>query len=63
MSSVFISHSWKDKPLARQIAARQHRFAVSFWLDEAEIKLVDSMIETIRGGLIRSGCARNSMLP
>ena len=51
MESVFISHSWSDKPLARKIAQTLHGFAIKVWLDEAEIKLGDSLIEKIRDGI------------
>jgi len=51
MTSVFISHSWSDKPLARKIGQTLRRFGVRVWLDEAEIKLGDSLIEKIRKGI------------
>jgi len=51
MGSVFISHSWSDKPLARRIAETLRNFAIPVWLDEAEIKLGDSLIEKIRAGI------------
>jgi len=51
MESVFISHNWNDKPLARKIAQTLSGFAIRVWLDEAEIKLGDSLIEKIRDGI------------
>ncbi len=48
MKSFFISHSWHDKPLARKIAETLRSHAAKVWLDEAEIKLGDSLIEKIR---------------
>lgn len=49
--SVFISHSWSDKPLARKLAETLRDLEISVWLDEAEIKLGDSLIEKIRLGI------------
>jgi hypothetical protein len=51
MKSVFISHSWHDKALARQIADVLTRLGGHVWLDEAEIKLGDSLISKIRVGI------------
>jgi hypothetical protein len=51
MKSAFISHSWHDKPLAKQIADTLQRLGGRVWLDDAEIKLGDSLIEKIRAGI------------
>ena len=51
MSTVFISHSWHDKPLARKIADVLMSFGIGVWIDEAEIKLGDSLIRKIREGI------------
>jgi hypothetical protein len=51
MGSVFISHSWSDKPLARRLVETIRKFAIPVWLDGAEIKLGDSLIEKIRAGI------------
>ena len=51
MSNVFISHSWDDKRLARKLADTLQSFGVTVWLDEAEIKLGDSLIEKIIEGI------------
>lgn len=48
MISVFISHSWHDKKLARKIAITLESFGIRVWLDEAEIKIGDSLITKIR---------------
>ena len=45
---VFLSHSWEDKPTARALADGLSARGVGVWLDEAEIKLGDSLIEKIR---------------
>jgi hypothetical protein len=51
MASVFISHSWHDKTLARKIAGTLARNGCRVWLDEAEIKIGDSLIGKIREGI------------
>lgn len=51
MINVFISHNYKDKPLARKIALELNKYGIKPWIDEAEIKLGDSLIEKIRDGL------------
>ncbi len=51
MSSIFISHSWSDKSSARKLAADLRKVGVYVWLDEAEIKLGDSLIQKIRAGI------------
>ena len=51
MKSVFISHSWHDKPLAKRIATALQSLGGRVWLDEAEIKLGDSLVQKIREGI------------
>ena len=51
MSSVFISHSWKDKSIARRIGNSLNAVGVKVWIDEARIKIGDSLIEKIRRGI------------
>lgn len=51
MLNVFISHNFKDKPLARKIALILNSYGVKTWIDESEIKLGDSLIEKIRSGI------------
>lgn len=51
MKSAFISHSWHDKRLARLIADTLQRLGGRVWLDDAEIKLGDSLIQKIRSGI------------
>ena len=41
MKSVFISHNYKDKPLARKIAHTLNMYGVETWIDEAEIRVGD----------------------
>lgn len=49
--SVFLCHNVKDKPFVRKLARDLGNHGVKVWLDEAEIKVGDSLIEKIRSGL------------
>jgi len=51
MASVFLSHNSKDKPFVRKLAADIQKNGHVVWIDEAEIKIGDSLIEKIRDGL------------
>lgn len=53
MINVFISHNYKDKPMARKIAKELSKYGIKPWIDESEIKLGDSLIDKIRDGLDR----------
>lgn len=50
-SSIFLSHNSSDKPFARRLAQDLDNQGVRFWLDEAEIKVGESLIEKIREGI------------
>jgi hypothetical protein len=49
--SVFLSHTAADKPFVRKLAGDLEGHGVRYWLDEAEIKVGESLIEKIRQGL------------
>lgn len=51
MSSIFLSHNSNDKPFVRKLASDLRRQGFYVWVDEAEIKLGDSLIEKIREGI------------
>lgn len=51
MSAIFLSHSSVDKPFARRLASALRQHGHHVWLDEAEIKIGDSLIEKIRTGI------------
>jgi hypothetical protein len=51
VSSIFLSHSHEDKAFARHIASDLRLAGHAVWIDEAEIKLGDSLIGKIREGL------------
>lgn len=49
--SIFLSHNWKDKPFVRRLADDLRLAGATVWLDEAEIKLGDSLITKIEQGI------------
>jgi TIR domain len=49
--SVFLSHTAADKPFVRKLARDLDNHGVKYWLDEAEIKVGESLIEKIGQGL------------
>ena len=51
---VFLSHSAKDQPVVRELAARLQRDGVRVWLDEEQIKPGDSIPAKIEDGLEHS---------
>lgn len=52
--SVFLSHCSSDKIFAREIALRLQKYNIKVWIDEAEIKIGDSLIEKIQEGIYES---------
>lgn len=50
-TSIFLSHNKADKPFARQLAADLEHQGIRYWIDEAEIKVGESLIEKIRHGI------------
>ena len=51
MTNVFISHNHADKGFARRLAGDLENHGVKCWIDEAEIKIGDSLIQKIREGI------------
>lgn len=51
MISIFLSHNHKDKAFVRKFATDLDVHGIKYWLDEAEIKIGDSLIEKIREGI------------
>ena len=51
MTSIFLSHNSNDKPFVRRLARDLDAHGIQCWIDEAEIKVGDSLIEKIRQGL------------
>jgi len=50
-SSVFLSHNSVDKPFVRRLATDLDIQGIRCWLDEAEIKVGESLVEKIREGI------------
>jgi len=48
---VFLSHSHIDKPFVRSLAARLRKRGIDVWLDEAEIRVGDALLETLRDSI------------
>lgn len=53
LPTVFLSHNHADKLFVRRLAADLDNQGVTYWLDEAEIKVGESLIEKIRDGIDR----------
>lgn len=51
---VFICHSSEDKRYARRLATILASNGVKVWIDEAEIKIGDSLIEKLENGILSS---------
>lgn len=51
MSSIFLSHNHKDKPFVRQLAERLNAHGIRTWVDEAEIRVGDSLITKIESAI------------
>jgi len=49
--SIFLSHNSKDKPFVRKLALDLEAHGIKCWIDEAEIKVGESLIEKIRSGI------------
>jgi len=48
---VFLSHNYADKPFVRKLALDLESHGVKYWLDEAEIKIGESLVQKIREGI------------
>ncbi len=51
---VFLSHSSKDKPAVRELAARLKKDGLKVWLDEEQVRPGDSIVLRIEEGLKNS---------
>jgi TIR domain len=47
MPSVFLSHNSADKPFVRQLAERLTKSGATVWLDEAQLRIGDSLVDKI----------------
>jgi hypothetical protein len=48
---VFLSHNWNDKWFVRKLAAELQAYDVRVWLDEAELKIGDSLVAKVHEAL------------
>lgn len=48
---AFVSHSSRDKPFIRQLAADLSNSGIKVWLDEQKIKVGDSIVDKVGQGL------------
>ncbi len=53
LASVFLSYSWADKPLARELAAGLDARGYRVWIDEGELRVGDSLVQSISDALDR----------
>lgn len=51
LASVFLSYSWADKPLARRLAEGLNASGCRVWIDEGELRIGDSLVESISEAL------------
>jgi len=49
--SIFLSHNHRDKVFVRKLATDLDAHGINYWLDEAEMKIGDSLIQKIREGI------------
>ena len=56
MSSVFLCHNSKDKPFAAGLASKLAAEDIKVWIDEAEIKIGDSLSEKIGSAIDEMSC-------
>jgi len=54
MPSLFLSHSSKDKFFARKLAEALSAYGVTVWIDEAELKVGDSLVGKISAAINES---------
>ena len=52
--SIFLSHNRNDKPFVRKLGHRLAVAGVKVWVDEAEMRLGDSLIEKIQAAIKES---------
>jgi hypothetical protein len=53
MSSIFLCHSSEDKAFVRSLGKRLRRSGVKVWIDEAELKIGDSLADKLAHGINR----------
>jgi hypothetical protein len=51
MTSIFLSHTSSDRDFARRLAEDLVTYGVRVWIDEAEIRVGDSLLEKVKVGI------------
>lgn len=51
MASIFLSHNSADKPFVRRLATALSKLGAKVWVDEAELKVGDSLLREIEKGI------------
>jgi hypothetical protein len=47
MSTIFLSHNHNDKSFVRELAKYLQQYGIEVWVDEAEIKVGDSLTDKV----------------
>ena len=51
MSSIFLSHNHRDKPFVRRLSERLQAHGIRTWVDEAEMRIGDSLISKVEAAI------------
>ena len=54
MSSIFLSHNHNDKPFVNELARYLTDYGITVWVDQAEIKIGESLLEKVSTGIFES---------
>jgi hypothetical protein len=54
MPSIFLCHNHRDKPFARRLAHDLSAHGIRVWLDEAEIKVGESLLLKVQSGMLET---------
>ena len=54
MPSIFLCHSWNDKFFVRKLAEKLEEAGIKVWIDEAELKVGDSLIHKISEAVVQA---------
>ena len=50
-ASIFLSHNYRDKPFVRTLAQDLTAMGVKVWVDEAELRVGDSLVTRISSAI------------
>jgi len=54
MPSIFLCHSWNDKFFVRKLAEKLEEAGIKVWIDEAELKVGDSLMHKISEAVVQA---------